>query len=177
MLLIKSAFCTLSFWITATVFLIYLSPLLGIETQPWKARIEFVEEFGHYFLIAVAVLAGINALNKATKRSRKQAEENLYLVSPDARRDRATRVFLDLYVRGERLREGTTNQRQEWDQDARRAIIDHCREDFLHLYISNTGRTEMSNDKEPLPDEKFENAMGHIERLLRSKADFGHFVK
>jgi hypothetical protein len=99
-----------------------------------------------------------------------ETSEQYLALNPDARIDKAHRVFCKLYKWGEQLKEGKAgiDQKQQWDKEVRKALNEHCNRDCIDIYLMNTGRTSPSQGITPLQDIRYESAIDHVKRLLEN---------
>ena len=76
--------------------------------------------------------------------------------------DEAHRIFYHLHKEGELVQHSSTERRQQWDKDIRKAIEEHCNEHCMDTYILKTGRGSAKKETPLLNDNYFKNAMNHI---------------
>lgn len=133
--------------------------LLVPGAHPW---ISFVA----WALLAFLIL--FYAPGQALKEHKDALGQDFYRWDAEPNIDRAYRIFDRLYRAGIRWRAALTEQRQAWDQDVRKAILEHCNEQCRNIYLMNTGRIDSVF---PLPDERYEHAMEHIKRMLDNELE------
>ena len=95
--------------------------------------------------------------------------------APEFKRDRIFRIFYELLKEGKFLKNTNTDteRRQQWDEKVLIEISKHCRVEFNHIYLLNTGRRNQQIT--PLEDNNYDKALQEIEKLLGQ--DFNLFVK
>ncbi len=151
--------------------------LFGFSLRPLEtytivsAALPFVERYGWLALIALVVVVAFETSYRVVKENRIQAEKSLYSVNHTARRERGHYIFYQLHKEGEALLpEGSDGAWQQWDQNIRREIIDHCSDDILSLYLQDTERVAFDRREGPISPDRYRRAVESIQRHVLDSA-------
>lgn len=143
-MLLGHAMKSIFFWFGVLSALSYFVDYLGIIKDA-PSFVDTIIPFSPLLAILFMALAATEITNKAIKEDREACRKDFYSRSPQARIDKAYRVFSKLYEYGESIKNTTTAQYQHWDGEAIKALTEHCNQCGLETYLSNTGRIEGVN--------------------------------
>ncbi len=74
--------------------------------------------------------------------------------------------FYELYRVGHDFKAWSQHQKQEWDKNVQKTLIQYLNTSAVNMYLINTGRGSISEKVTELLDEEFPKALKEIKSLL-----------
>jgi|SRR3972149_11281640 len=157
----------------------YIKKLLPANYQQ---DINMPYSLGLLIFILMILWAGLMTFHELHKISEKEIKnikaetiEEYLSLNPDARIDKAHRIFCKLYKEGQMNISGKVGEDrwQTWDENIRKAMLEHCNKECINIYLMNTGR--IHEGITPLKENYYNAALRHINNMLEN--DFQRNIK
>lgn len=141
--------------------------LIGIDLS-FLTKIDISGPIGLGVIVLVVIVVGMETAHRIVKDETLKAAEKFYSVNPQARIERAHKIFYDLWQSAQKNGEKwTLEQKRHWDEQARVELVEHCELGMLSNYLHKTrpGEDPLKGIS-PLPEKTFPAAITELKLLL-----------
>lgn len=145
------------------IILLILGVKAGYIDQVFTPKVfEFIEFYGPLGAILLVLIAGVLATYQIWNRMR----DNYYAHSYEARKDKAYRIFYQLWSEAETVAVTPRGKifRADFDKKLQQALRKYCTPDQIDIYLGNTGNRRETNAS--LEHQHTEYTRGFVRGLL-----------